>query len=83
MQVDAAGQRDGQATSFRVSLFHEDMYGMTTIPTMAMIEQMLNGQVEPGIHLMGLCCEPMQLLEDIERTGISITQHRSHGTNEI
>ncbi len=82
LQVDAAGQRNGQATRLRLSLFHEDMYAMTTIPTMAMINQMLSGQLEPGIHLMGLCCDPMQLLEDIERTGISIRQQRSHGTSE-
>ena len=29
---------------------------------------------QPGIHLMGLCCEPVQLLSDIERMGISVTR---------
>lgn len=47
---------------------------MTAVPTVAMIKQILNGQVDPGIHLMGLCCDPVQLLEDIGRTDISIAR---------
>ncbi len=74
LQVDATGQRGGRSTNFRLSVFHEDMYVMTAVPTVAMIRQMLNGQVKPGIHLMGLCCDPVQLLEDIGRTDVSITQ---------
>ena len=74
LQVDATGQRDGRSANFRLSLFHDDMYVMTTVPTVAMIKQMLNGQVTPGIHLMGLCCDPVQLLEDIGRTDVSVTQ---------
>ena len=74
LQVDAEGKRDNLPMSFRLSLFHEDAYVMTAIPTVAMIKQMLNGEVKPGIHLMGLCCDPVQLLEDIGRTEIAITQ---------
>ena len=75
VQVDADGQRDGQPVRFWLSLFHEDAYVLTAVPTVAMIKQMLNGEVKPGIHLMGLCCDPVQLLEDIERTDVSISQH--------
>jgi len=74
VQVDAEGQRDGQPVRFRLSLFHEDAYVLTAVPTVAMIKQMLSGRVQPGIHLMGLCCDPVQLLEDIERTDVSISQ---------
>lgn len=74
VQVDAEGQRDGRPVRFRLSLFHEDAYVLTAVPTVAMIKQMLNGKVQPGIHLMGLCCDPVQLLEDIERTDVSISQ---------
>ena len=74
VQVDAEGQRDSRSVSLRLSLFHEDTYVLTAVPTVAMIKQMLNGKVQPGIHLMGLCCDPVQLLEDIERTEVSITQ---------
>ena len=74
VQVDAEGQRDGQPVRFRLSLFHEDAYVLTAVPTVAMIKQMLSGKVQPGIHLMGLCCDPVQLLEDIERTDVSISQ---------
>ena len=77
LQVDATGQRDGRSANFRLSVFHEDMYVMTVVPTVAMIKQMLNGQVVPGVHLMGLCCDPVQLLEDIGRTDVSITQRTS------
>jgi saccharopine dehydrogenase (NAD+, L-lysine-forming) len=74
VQVDAEGRRDGQPVRFRLSLFHEDAYVLTAVPTVAMIKQMLSGKVQPGIHLMGLCCDPVQLIEDIERTDVSISQ---------
>ena len=74
VQVDAEGRRDGQPVRFRLSLFHEDAYVLTAVSTVAMIKQMLSGKVQPGIHLMGLCCDPVQLLEDIERTDVSISQ---------
>ena len=77
LQVDATGQRDGRSTNFRLSLFHDDMYVITVVPTVAMIKQMLNEQVSPGIHLMGLCCDPVQLFEDIGRTDVLITQQTS------
>jgi len=74
VQVDAKGQREGQPVRFRLSLFNEDAYVLTAIPTVAMIKQMLQEEFQPGIHLMGLCCDPVKLLDDIERTGIPIAQ---------
>ena len=74
VQVDAEGQRDGRPARFRLSLFHEDAYVLTAVPTVAMIKQMLDGKIKPGVQLMGLCCDPVQLLEDIGRTDVSITQ---------
>jgi len=74
VQVDAEGQRDDQPVRFRLSLFHEDAYVLTAVPTVAMIKQMLQEKHQPGIRLMGLCCDPVQLLSDIERMGIPITE---------
>jgi hypothetical protein len=74
VQVDAEGQREGQPVRFRLSLFHEDAYVLTAVPTVAMIKQMLQETFPPGIHLMGLCCDPVRLLEDIERAKIPVTQ---------
>jgi len=74
VQVDADGRRDDRPAQFRRSMFHEDAYVLTAFPTVAMIKQMLQDELQPGIHLMGLCCDPVQLLSDIERMGISITQ---------
>ena len=74
VQVDAEGQCDDRPAQLRLSMFHEDAYVLTAIPTVAMIKQMLQDELQPGIHLMGLCCDPVQLLSDIERMGISITR---------
>jgi saccharopine dehydrogenase (NAD+, L-lysine-forming) len=74
VQVDAEGQHEGQPIRFRLSLFHEDAYVLTAVPTVAMIKQLLQKEFQPGIHLMGLCCDPVKLLADIERTEIPITQ---------
>jgi len=74
VQVDAVGQREGQPVRFQLSLFHEDAYVLTAIPTVAMIKQMLRQEFQPGIHLMGLCCDPASLLADVERMKIPVTQ---------
>jgi saccharopine dehydrogenase-like NADP-dependent oxidoreductase len=74
VQVDAKGQRDGQPVRFRLSLFHEDAYVLTAVPTVAMIKQMLQKEFQPGVHLMGLCCDPVELLAYIEHSEIPITQ---------
>ncbi len=74
VQVDAEGQREGQRVRFQLSLFHEDAYVLTAVPTVAMIKQMLQKRSHPGVRLMGLCCDPVKLLEDIERTEISVTR---------
>jgi len=73
VQVDAEGQRESRPVHFRLSVFHDDAYALTAVATMAMIKQILSGKVKPGIQLMGLCCDPVQLLKDIEHTGVSIT----------
>jgi saccharopine dehydrogenase (NAD+, L-lysine-forming) len=74
VQVDAEGQREGQPVRFRLSLFYKDAYVLTAVPTVAMIKQMLSKKVPPGIHLMGICCDPVELFKDIERTEIAILQ---------
>ncbi len=74
VQIDAEGQREGQPVRFRLSLFHEDAYVLTAVPTVAMVRQMLQQKVEPGINLMGLSCEPVELLADIERSEISVNE---------
>ncbi len=74
VQVDAEGQCDGQPVRFQLSLFHEDAYVLTAVPTVAMIKQMLQKEFQPGVHLMGLCCDPVKLLADIEHSEIPITQ---------
>ena len=74
VQVDAEGQRDGKPVRFRLALFHDDAYNLTATPTVAMVRQMLQEKVQPGIHLMGLCCDPVKLLADIEHSEIAIAQ---------
>jgi hypothetical protein len=63
-----------QAAGLRLSPFHEEAYVVTAVRIEAMTKQMLSGNIQPGIHLMGLCSDPVQLLEDIERTDHSISQ---------
>jgi hypothetical protein len=70
--------QDGQWQKLRYASYPrlEFEYGFGELLTypVAMIKQLLNGKVQPGIHLMGVCCDPVQLLEDIGRTDVSITQ---------
>lgn len=73
VQIDAEGQHDGQPVRFRLALFHDDAYVLTAASAVAMIRQLLQRKVEPGIHLMGLCCDPAELVADIERTEVSVT----------
>jgi hypothetical protein len=80
VQIDAIGQREGQPVRFQRSLYHEDAYILTAVPTTAMIMQMLQDPFQPGIHYMGLCCDPSKLLADIEGMGIPMTQHKEWTT---
>jgi len=89
VQVDAEGQRDGQPVRFRLSLYHEDAYVLTAVPTVAMIRQMLLKEFQPGIQLMGLCCDPVKLLADIEgtagttRASCSMPQLQDHSRHAL
>lgn len=74
VQVDAEGLRENKPVRFRLALFHDDAYVLTAVPAVAMIKQMLQKKLQPGIHLMGLCCDPVELLQDIELTEIPVTQ---------
>ena len=47
--VDAKGQHKGQPVRFQLSLYHEDAYVLTAVPTSAMIKQMLQEPFQPGI----------------------------------
>jgi hypothetical protein len=39
------------------------------------IKQMLIGHARrPGLHMMGLLCDPVSLLDDIERMGVRVEQ---------
>ena len=72
VQIDAEGHRDGKSVRLRLALFHDDAYVLTAVTTVAMIKQVLQQTVRPGINLMGLCCDPVELLADIERTEILV-----------
>lgn len=78
VQVDAKGQNDGQPFRFRLSLFNEDAYVLTAVPTVAMAKQMMRKEIQPGVHLMGLCCDPVELFANIERTEIPVRKLRIH-----
>ena len=79
-QVDAMGHSEGQPVCFQLSLYHEDAYVLTAVPTSAMIKQMLQKSFQPGIHYMGRYCDPSKLLADIECMGIPITQQKEWTT---
>lgn len=75
LQLDAAGKQGDRTTQMTLFLRHADEYEFTVIPTVSMIKQMLNGSTrQPGIHLMGLLCDPEALLADMERMGVVIEQ---------
>ena len=80
VQADVAGRRHDEPTLLRVALFHEDGYELTAIPTVSMIEQLLEGPVRrPGVHLMGLLIDPERLLTDVEEMGVCVLRLAEDG----
>jgi saccharopine dehydrogenase (NAD+, L-lysine-forming) len=79
LQLEADGVSKGKSTHLRVSLFHQDEYDLTAIPMVATIKQMLNGghAHKPGIQMMGHLCDPVMLMEDMEKMGIKIEKEIS------
>jgi len=73
VQLEAEGWNEGERARLRLGLFHEDGYDMTAIPTVSMIEQLLDGSARrPGLHLMGLLADPERLLADVGAMGVRV-----------
>lgn len=73
LQLDSEGLTKGKRTRLRLGLLHEDGYDMTAIPTVSMIEQLLDGSARrPGLHLMGLLADPARLLADVRAMGVRV-----------
>jgi saccharopine dehydrogenase (NAD+, L-lysine-forming) len=71
--LEASGWKDGEHTTMRVRVHHEDGYVMTAVPVVACLLQYLDGSIErPGLWLQANVVEPCRLLEDMERLGVAI-----------
>ena len=72
LTVQADGWRAGQPTAFHASVSHRDGYELTAIPVVAMLLQYLEGPRRPGLWMMGHYPDPVRLLTDMERMGVSL-----------
>jgi Saccharopine dehydrogenase NADP binding domain len=76
--VDAVGRREREPSKERLVLSHEDAYVFTAIPVVAFLKQYLEGTVrKPGVWMMGQLADPMRLVEDMERIGITVHREAS------
>jgi len=71
LKLEAKGKTNGKATSYNLTLSHDDGYDFTAIPVVACLLQYLDGTIKnPGLHWMGQLVEPVRLLDDMEKMGI-------------
>lgn len=73
LKLEAKGKTNGKATSYNLTLSHDDGYDFTAIPVVACLLQYLDGPIKiPGLHWMGQLVEPVRLLDDMEKMGIMV-----------
>jgi len=73
LKLEAEGLKNGEHHHLELMLRHADGYVFTAIPAAATILQLLDGTSrKPGLFTQGEIVEPVRLLKDMERMGISI-----------
>lgn len=74
LQVQAAGLKDGRPVTVRSSVTHPDGYELTAIPVVATLLQYLDGFArKPGLWMMGHLVDPLRLIKDMEKMGVTCT----------
>lgn len=73
LQLEAAGERDGQPATMRVKIAHEDGYYLTAAPVVATLLQVLDGTIgEPGLWWQANVVQPDRLMDDLQRMGVTV-----------
>ncbi len=73
LQVQASGLRNGKQAKVRASVSHPDGYELTAIPIVAFLLQYLECSAKrPGLWMMGHLVEPVRLMKDMEKMGVSV-----------
>lgn len=73
LKLEAGGEKDGESKAMNITLFHEDGYWFTAIPVVACLIQYLDGSIQnPGLWTMGNLVDPIRLMKDMEKMGITI-----------
>ena len=86
--LDAQGMAKEQENTFQnvniqISVFHEDEYILTAVPTVACLLQIIDDSVrKPGLHYQAHIVEPNRFFADMKRMGldINVTVQKVDGT---
>ncbi len=74
-RLRAKGTKNGKAVNVELVAYSEDAYAVTGIAVVACVKQYLQGKFkEPGIFRMGNIVEPQQVLSDMKKMGVRITE---------
>lgn len=73
--LEAEGERGGEEVLVRLRAGHDDVYGFTAMPVVALLLQILDGKArKPGLSMMGHLVDPVRLLEDLVRMGAELEE---------
>lgn len=78
--LEASGVRQGRPLRLRLQLDHPSPYALTAIPVAACLRQWQDGSLAArGLRFMGQAVDPLRLLEDMARLGVSVGWERAEG----
>ncbi len=73
VQLECEGILKEKRVSAKMSIFGDDEYKLTAVPTVALIEQILDASIKrPGLHYAAQLVEPARFFNDIEEMGIKV-----------
>lgn len=73
--LEAEGERGGEEVLVRLRAGHDDVYGFTAMPVVALLLQILDGTArKAGLSMMGHIVDPGRLLADLVRMGAEVEE---------
>jgi short subunit dehydrogenase-like uncharacterized protein len=80
LKLEGQGEKDGEAKTLEIRMYHPDGYMFTAIPVVACLLQYLDDSIkQPGLWTQANIVKPERFMKDIERMGVQIQMNAQGG----